>query len=82
MSTHAYCDGIRRRDLLHLGAAGLSGFGLTLPGLLAAEQAQRDQHANARDGMSLIIVFLQGGLSTIDTWDMKPDAPAGVSGGI
>ncbi|MFN6150040.1 MAG: DUF1501 domain-containing protein [Planctomyces sp.] len=75
MSTHAYCDGIRRRDLLHLGAAGLSGFGLTLPGLLAAEQAQRDQQANARDGMSLIIVFLQGGLSTIDTWDMKPDAP-------
>jgi len=70
-----YCDGIRRRDLLHLGVAGTAACGLTLPGLLAAEQAQKARNANARDGMSLIIVFLQGGLSTIDTWDMKPDAP-------
>ena len=26
--------------------------------------------------MSLIFLFLHGGLSTIDTWDLKPDAPA------
>ena len=33
-----------------------------------------------RSDMSLIIVFLQGGLSTIDTWDMKPDAPSEIRG--
>ena len=26
--------------------------------------------------VSLIFLFLHGGLSTIDTWDLKPDAPA------
>ncbi|MFM7831235.1 MAG: hypothetical protein ACKPJD_05565, partial [Planctomycetaceae bacterium] len=64
MKRSYYCDGIRRRDLLHLGVAGTAACGLTLPGLLAAEQAQKSRSPNARDGMSLIIVFLQGGLST------------------
>ncbi|MCA9175099.1 MAG: DUF1501 domain-containing protein [Planctomycetales bacterium] len=69
--TRRYCDGLRRRDLLQAGAAGAFGFGWSLPGLLAAEQASPQ---GAKD-VSLIIVFLQGGLSTIDTWDMKPEAP-------
>src|SRR4029078_5118642 len=32
------------------------------------------------DDVSLIIVFLRGGLTTIDTFDMKPQAPAGIRG--
>ncbi|MGE3803491.1 MAG: DUF1501 domain-containing protein [Gemmataceae bacterium] len=68
--TRNYCDGIARRDFLRLGVAGTLGGGFALPGLLrAAERA-----ANRRD-VALIFVFLKGGLSTIDTWDMKPDAP-------
>lgn len=68
-----FCDRVRRRDMLRIGAAGAFGLGITLPQLLqnktfAASQAKHD--------VSLIIVFLQGGISTIDTWDMKPDAPA------
>ena len=70
-----YCDGLRRRDLLHCGAAGMLGFGVTLPQLLAAEAGIAAADLASRSDMSLIIVFLQGGLSTIDTWDMKPDAP-------
>jgi hypothetical protein len=30
-----FCDGLPRRDLLRVGAAGLFGTGFTLPGLLA-----------------------------------------------
>ncbi len=68
-----YCDGVNRRDLLRVGAAGLFGSTLTLPGILAAQAAQSGDKDN---GVSLIFVFLKGGLSTIDTFDMKPDAPA------
>ena len=74
-----FCDGVDRRGFLRLGTASLLGTGLTLPGLL---QRQAVAGAKAADGgrpdrdVSLIFVFLHGGLSTIDTWDPKPDAPA------
>ncbi len=68
-----YCDGHTRRDFLHVGMAGAFGFGLTLPQLYAMEAARP---STAGGDKSLIILFLKGGLSTIDTWDMKPDAPA------
>src|SRR4051794_22231576 len=67
-----FCDGIHRRDLLRIGAAGLLGTGLSLADLLKLQAEQPD----ARRDVSLIIVFLKGGLSTIDTFDLKPEAPA------
>ena len=70
-----YCDGIRRRDMLRFGAAGALGMGVNLPQILASQDAQTPSGQTPHD-MSFIVVFLQGGLSTIDTWDMKPDAPA------
>ena len=75
MSSRSFCDRIVRRDLLRFGAVGAFGSSLSLPQLLAHEDAVRGTSASSRSGRSLIIVFLQGGLSTIDTWDMKPDAP-------
>ena len=63
-----FCDGIARRDFLRLGVAGVFGCGLTLPRLLAATGKTND--------VSLIYLYLHGGLSTMDTWDPKPDAPA------
>jgi uncharacterized protein (DUF1501 family) len=65
-----FCDGVTRRDVLRLGAASVFGLGLTLPELLS----RRARAASPRD-VSLIYLFLHGGLSTIDTWDPKPDAP-------
>ena len=65
-----FCDGLDRRDFLRLGTAGLFGTALPLPRLLAA----KERSPAARE-VSLIFLFLHGGLSTIDTWDMKPDAP-------
>src|SRR5262245_3313107 len=70
----SYCDGVERRDFVRLGLAGLFGASLSLPRLLKAEAAA-GQAAKDR-GVSVIYVFLKGGMSTIDTLDMKPHAPA------
>src|SRR5215472_750957 len=70
----SFCDGIARRDFLRLGTAGLFGIGLTLPDLLARQARAAEEGRSTRD-VSLIFLFLHGGLSTIDTWDLKPEAP-------
>jgi len=57
--------------MLRLGTAGMFAGGLSLPQILEAEEKQ-----GGKNDVSLIVVFLQGGLSTIDSCDMKPDAPA------
>ena len=70
----ALCDAPTRRDFLHAGS--LASLGLTLPGYLRAREA-----AGARDSdVNCIMLFLLGGPSHIDTWDMKPKAPAEVRG--
>lgn len=69
-----FCDGMRRRDFVKIGQAGLFGATWSLPQLLSQQASAKD--ASPVEQRSLIIVFLKGGLSTIDTWDMKPDAPA------
>lgn len=67
-----FCDRQSRRDFLRLGTAGFFGFNLGLPQLLAAEAKSETPTKD----ISFIYVFLKGGLSTIDTFDLKPDAPA------
>ena len=79
MNPRLYCDGISRRSLLRVGTAGFCGTALTLPGLLQ-RSVRADASAKAGADVSLIIVFLRGGLSTIDTVDMKPETPAEVRG--
>ena len=67
------CDGLSRRDVLHVGTAGM--IGLSLPGLLRASAANPGRpRAKAK---SLIVFFLEGGPAHQDLWDMKPDAPEG-----
>src|SRR5713226_3656679 len=74
MTIKRLCNGVTRRDFVHLGTAGIFGMGLTLPQILQAQERAAAQGQTTRD-VSLIFLFLHGGLSTIDTWDMKPDAP-------
>jgi hypothetical protein len=77
----AYCDGLIRRDMLKVGIAGAFGASLTLPDLLARRAAAEQSGAAASaKAQAVIFLFLKGGLSTIDTWDMKPDAPAEIRG--
>lgn len=70
MSSHVFCDGVRRRDFL---AYGVAGAGLSLSGFLRRAAAGNvDSGARAK---SAIFVQLAGGPSHIDTFDLKPDAP-------
>src|ERR1700688_2428580 len=71
------CDGQTRRDFLRLGAVG--ALGLTLPPLW---QAQVTPRPNRREPLarSVILVYLGGGLSHHDSFDLKPDAPAEIRG--
>lgn len=71
----SFCDGLTRRDFIHIGSLSFLGLGLIdLFSLkaLGAVDAQKD--------MNCIFLFLVGGPSQLDTWDMKPNAPAEVRG--
>ena len=75
-TTRQTCSGMPRRELLQVGGAGL--LGLSLPGLLAAEQAQ--QAFKGGRAKSVIFLFLFGGPSQLETFDMKPGAKREVRG--
>jgi hypothetical protein len=70
-----FCDGLRRRDFLHAGSLGL--LGLSLGDLFTLEAAGRTDAARDKN---CIMLFLVGAPSQLDTWDMKPDAPAEIRG--
>jgi hypothetical protein len=61
-----------RRGMLKASVAGLAG--LSLPGLLAQRAAATGGKV-APSGKSVILLWLAGGPSHIDTWDPKPDRP-------
>ncbi|MBM4004642.1 MAG: DUF1501 domain-containing protein [Planctomycetes bacterium] len=75
--TVGFCDGVARRDFIRVGCASLFGPAAywSLPSLLGSA-ARAGENPGSADARSLIVVFLRGGLSTIDTWDLKPNAPA------
>jgi len=65
-----HCDGLGRRQFLRAGGLGLAG--LTLADLLRSDATAATP---ARRPKSIIYVVLSGGVSHIDSWDLKPDAP-------
>jgi hypothetical protein len=70
------CSGLSRRELLQAGGMGL--FGLSLPRLLAAEEAAgAGRPARAK---SVMFLFLFGGPSQLETFDLKPEAPEKIRG--
>src|SRR5438105_15187175 len=73
-SPSRFCDGISRRNFLKIGALGLGG--LSLPQLLHAEAASGIRHSHK----AVIMIFLPGGPSHQDIFDLKMDAPAEVRG--
>ena len=66
------CDGVSRRNFLRVGS--LSVGGLALSDMLRA-RAAADAGAVAKD-TAVILVYLAGGPSHIDMYDLKPQAPA------
>ena len=76
---HRFCNGWSRRDFLRLGA--LSPLGLSLGGLLSFEKLARGEAASrAARAKSVILVYLGGGISHHDTFDLKPDATEDIRG--
>lgn len=64
------CSGWSRRAILQVGSLPL--FGLSLPKVLAAEQTHAD---TSRRPLNCILLWTNGGIANMDTFDMKPDAP-------
>src|SRR5438876_10491574 len=73
-SVHS-CDRLTRRDFLRVGALSAGAVGLSLADLSLL-------HAGGAGGseVNCILLFLVGGPSQLDTWDVKPHAPEAVRG--
>ena len=65
-----FCDGQTRRDFLRIGAFGAS---LTLAEMLRLRALGQDSTTSRK---SAIMIYLPGGPSHMDMYDLKPDAPA------
>jgi hypothetical protein len=76
MTMHRYCDGLKRRDFVKAGVLGATGLSLSNYLQLAAA-GEVDPKARTK---SAIFVYLGGGPTHLDTFDLKPDAPAEVRG--
>src|SRR5260370_23009012 len=74
------CDGLTRRDLLHVG--GLGALGLGLADLLRLQQAQAADKALHSFGKAkaCILLFPYGSPPQHETFDPKPDAPPEIRG--
>ena len=70
------CDGVSRRDFLEVGSLGAVGYSMAQHAQ-AEEQGLVSSDSNER---SVIMIFNLGAPSHVDTWDMKPDAPAEIRG--
>jgi hypothetical protein len=81
-SPKTLCNGLTRRDMLHVG--GLSLLGLGLGDYLRGREAQAAQPAQApqrfRQAKACILLFLYGSPSQLELADMKPDAPLEIRG--
>src|SRR6476469_6182387 len=70
------CDGVTRRDMLRVGS--LTTFGVGLSDWFRCRALAKDsQPARAK---SCIFLWLDGGPSHLETFDLKPEAPAEVRG--
>src|SRR6266404_1731539 len=69
------CDGVTRRDFLQVGTLGALGLTLSKFAALQALGA-----TNGADDKSCIMIFNLGAPSQLDTFDMKPNAPAEIRG--
>src|SRR5580704_3702972 len=67
-----YCDGINHRNFLQLGAFGA---GLTLADVLRVKAAQEPAAVKSSSQKAAIMIYLPGGPSHMDMYDLKPEAP-------
>jgi Protein of unknown function (DUF1501) len=75
-SPRQFCDGVTRRNFLQIGAFGTS---LTLAELLRA-RAEGKGSSPSRAAKAAILIYLPGGPSHLDMYDLKPNAPTETRG--
>jgi uncharacterized protein (DUF1501 family) len=82
LHSHRHTIGINRRELLQVGYSGLLGVGLTSLASTGARAASKNQSSlsSSKKPKSLLIVFLTGAASHLETFDPKPDAPPEIRG--
>ncbi len=72
---------LSRRSALQAGAVGLLGLGMNhLTALRAAGATAGQAKGNTPRAKSIIYIFLSGGLSQHESFDLKPNAPEGIRG--
>ncbi|MDB4484861.1 DUF1501 domain-containing protein [Verrucomicrobia bacterium] len=73
------CDGINRRDFLHAGL--MTGLGLNMADLMRSRAlASESKEPKPAKAKSCILIWLDGGPSHLETFDLKPDAPVEIRG--
>src|SRR5260370_1690839 len=80
-SRKTLCDGLTRRDFLHVG--GLGAFGLGLSDLFRLQASQESSGPAARTfgkAKACILLFPYGSPPQHETFDPKPDPPAEIQG--
>lgn len=74
----AYCDGHSRRQFLKIGGLALGG--LSLPQILQAQEASPVTSGKNLSHKAIIMIYLSGGPSHQDMYDLKMEAPAEIRG--
>ncbi len=71
---HQYCDGLTRRSFVKAGA--LSVAGLTMADWLRVKAQAAQPNGQATRDTAVILIWLDGGPTHMDTYDIKTEAPA------
>ena len=77
-SNKLFCDGLTRRDLLHIGA--LAPLGLSLANFTQATATPASPAQGFGKAKRCLLLYLWGSPSQLDTLDPKPDAPSEIRG--
>ena len=73
-----HCDGVSRRHFLRIG--GLAMGGLSLPQVFQAEAASAGPRGKRLSHKAVIMIYLSGGPSHQDMYDLKMKAPVEIRG--
>ena len=77
---HHHPQKISRRTAIQAGSVGILGLGMNHVDALRAAPVQEGKTHRAGSAKNVIYIFLSGGLSQHDSFDMKPDAPDNIRG--
>ena len=73
-----FCDGVSRRNFLKIGGLALGG--MSLPQILRAQSAQPSSVGSGLSHKAIIMIYLSGGPSHQDMYDLKMKAPKEIRG--